>query len=111
MARKTWVQVYDEELGKHVLVPKEEHRLAPTSAYVQGDVENFVSPITKEVVSDRGQLRRHNAEHGVTNSADYSDKFLHDRRVKRENEMTGNTTEARQERRDLIARELSRNGI
>ena len=37
---------------------------------------NFVSPITREVISSRAQLARHNKTHGVTNSADYSGGYI-----------------------------------
>lgn len=108
MSRKSWVQ--DPDTGK--LVPKNEYvrRSNRESASVQGDIEPFVSPITGKTITSRSVLRAHNAEHGVTDSRDYSDSFLKERSTKRINEMTGRTPEAKQERRELIMRELAKHG-
>jgi hypothetical protein len=104
---KSWIQ--DPVTNK--LVPKEEYyRRESRAHFVQGDIEAFVSPITQETITDRGQLRRHMAEHGVTDSRDYSPEFLHKRRIERENIMTGNTEAARQDRIRLITRELDKRG-
>ena len=108
MTRKSYVQCP----VTHKLIPKEEYYAQKeTSVYIQGDIEPFVSPITKEVITDRGQLRRHMKEHGVTDSRDYSPEFMKKRRQERENQMTGNNETARKERRELIARELDKRGI
>ena len=108
MTRKTWVQ--DPETGK--LVPKHEYsrRAGDKSAVVQGDIEPFVSPITGKTITSRSLLRAHNAEHGVTDSRDYSDAYLRRRSEARINEMTGNTAAAKQERRELIMSELAKHG-
>ena len=104
----TWVQC--PETGK--FIPKEEYQRVDVNApYVQGDVQDFVSPITKEVISDRGKLRNHMREHGVTNTADYSESYLKSRSDKRIANMQGTTDKARQERRELISRELTHRGI
>ena len=104
----SWVQ--DPITGK--LVPKEQYVRPQTNApVVHGDVIDFVSPITKELITDRGQLRRHNKKHGVTNSADYSREYIDKRAKKRDDTMTGNTHQARLERRELISRELTKQGI
>ena len=102
MSRKSWVQ--DPKTGK--LIPKEEYRNEPTGHYVQGDIEPFVSPIDKGVISSRSQLRVHNARHGVTDSRDYSHDFMLKRSQQRVAEMTGQTKEAKNERRDLIRRAI-----
>ena len=103
MSRKTWVQ--DPKTGK--LIPKEEYQREGTnSPYIQGDIASFVSPIDGSVITDRGQLRRHMAEHGVTNSQDYSTPFLLDRSKKRIDAMNGNTKEDRAERIKLIRRTM-----
>ena len=109
MTTKSWVQdpVTGKLIPKHLYVPQSENRVP----YIQGDIEPFVSPITKEVISDRGKLRNHMREHGVTHSDDYSKEFLHKRRLAREAEMTGQTSAAKQERREIIERELHRRGI
>ena len=108
MSRKTWVQ--DPDTGK--LVPKHEYvrRGGNASAAVQGDIEPFVSPVTGKTITSRSVLRDHNRTHGVTDSRDYSDSFLAERSTKRINEMIGRTPEAKQERRELIMRELAKHG-
>jgi hypothetical protein len=103
MTRQTWVQ--DPSTGK--LIPKEQYQRGGSDApYIQGDIADFVSPIDGRVISDRGQLRRHMAEHGVTNSQDYSPAFLLDRSKKRDEAMMGNTRQDKADRIDLIRRAL-----
>jgi hypothetical protein len=41
--------------------------------------QDFVSPITREVITSRAQLAKHNKDHGVTNSADYSGGYIENR--------------------------------
>ena len=108
MTRKTWVQ--DPDTGK--LVPKHEYfrRSGAESAAVQGDIEPFVSPVTGKTITSRSVLRDHNRTHGVTDSRDYSGAFLAERNAKRVNEMNGNNPVAKQERRELIMRELEKHG-
>ena len=108
MSRKTWVQ--DPETGK--LVPKHEYNRRPRrdAPAIQGDIEPFISPITRVAITSRNMLRDHNRTHGVTDSRDYSDSFLAERSTKRVNEMTGNNPAAKQERRELIIRELAKHG-
>lgn len=93
------------------LIPRDEYvRPDIRTHHIIGDIESFVSPITQEVITDRAQLRRHNAEHGVTDSRDYSTDFMKKRSDARENEMTGNTPKAKEERRQLLHRALDING-
>ena len=91
-------------------MPKHEYvrRSGPESAAIQGDIEPFVSPITGKTITSRSVLRDHNYAHGVTDSRDYSDTFLAERSAKRINEMTGSTAAAKQERRELIMREMGK---
>ena len=93
-------------------MPKHEYIRRPdgASATIQGDIEPFVSPISGKTITSRSLLRDHNREHGVTDSRDYSDSFLAGRSEQRVNEMTGNTSAAKQERRDLIMKELAKHG-
>lgn len=101
--------VQDPETGK--LVPRGTYQRVDTNApAVHGDIQDFMSPITREIISDRGQLRRHNEKHGVTNSADYSKSFLNGRVKKREQERLGDTAQAKQERRNIIGAELTKRG-
>lgn len=91
------------------LIPRDEYvRPSNGSAYVQGDIESFVSPITQELISDRGQLRRHNKEHGVTNMADYSSEYIAKKSKERDDITTGNTHQAKLERRELLSQAYDR---
>lgn len=106
MTRKTWVQ--DPTTGK--LVPKDEYARRPTntSATVLGDIEPFISPITRRPVNSRSSLRQHNLEHGVTDSRDYSSDFMLDRTAKRARAAQGQTSESRQDRINLIRKEIDK---
>ena len=74
MAKKSWIQID----GK--LIPKEEfHGNNVRGPMVQGDIEPFVSPITKEVIRGRGHLRQHMKQHGVTHADDYSPGWYENR--------------------------------
>lgn len=107
MTKRSWVQ--DPETGK--LIPKEEWYGGRSSApAVYGDIEEFVSPVDGSRITSRSHLRTHNAKHGVTDSRDYSHEFMLSRSHKRIAEMTGQTTAAKQERRELIRRELDKYG-
>lgn len=102
----SWVQCI--KTGK--FIPKEEYYSqesvnAPT---IFGEFKEFISPVTKELITDRGQLRQHNARHGITSSSDYSPEYIAKRAKKRDDEMTGNTAAHRQDRREAIHRALSR---
>lgn len=104
----SWVQC--PETGK--LIPKEEFERPEVDApAVMGDIESFVSPITKEVISDRGQLRRHMKKHGVTNSADYSPEFLAKRRNKSQAEALGTSHQAKRERVSVLREAFDKAGI
>ena len=103
MSRKTWVQ--HPITGK--LIPKDEYVRPDTrSAYVQGDIESFVSPIDGRHITDRSHLRSHNRDHGVTNTADYSEKFMLERSHKRIERMRGQTKEDKAHRIDVIKRQF-----
>lgn len=45
------------------------------SAYIQGDITSFKSPIDGTIISDRGGLRRHMQKHDVVNPLDYKEHF------------------------------------
>lgn len=101
MARKTWVQ--DPETGK--LVPKEKYRRrGPDAPYIQGDIEGVVSPIDGTLLDDRAKLRRHNARHGVTDSRDYSNEYLKEKRESRHRQQA---REGRVDRIETIRRIMS----
>lgn len=95
-------------------------KLIPRGGYTSSDVnapmimkplDPFISPVTKELITDRSQLRRHNKKHGITNSADYSPEFIQKRSNARDDEMTGNTKQAKAERVELIHQVLDNYGV
>ena len=67
------------------LVPAHQYRAPGKPVHeIQGDIEPFISPIDKSIISSRAQLREHNRRHNVTNAADYSPEFIAQRRRQRE---------------------------
>lgn len=109
--RGSWVQ----HPITHELIPKEEYN-SPSdynhkNIMVMGDIEPFISPITKEVISGRRKLRAHMREHGVTNIGDYSTDTLKKNNLERNAKITGSTKEARQERIALLNEALREKGI
>lgn len=103
MSRRSWVQ--DPETGK--LIPKEEwHGRRISGPYVVRDIDPFISPIDGSVITSRPQLDKHNREHGVTNTADYSPEYMLSKTKDRVAEATGQTREAKRERIELIRRQL-----
>ena len=106
MTRKTWIQ--DPTTGK--LVPKHAYNRRPAnaSASIQADIEPFVSPIDGSTISSRSILRQHHADHGVTDSRDFSHEYMLDRSNRRAEAALGQTAEAKQERINLIRRELDK---
>jgi hypothetical protein len=63
------------------LVPRETIAAATSvnAPMVMKPHQDFVSPITREVISSRAQLAKHNKTHGVTNAADYSGDYIGNR--------------------------------
>ena len=60
---------------------KYKHAAAPSrSAYIMKPIEPFKSNIDGTIISDRKQLGEHNKRNGVTNSADYSESYMNNRR-------------------------------
>jgi len=43
--------------------------------FIQGDIEAFVSPIDKSIISDRKQYREHCEKHGVVPAAEFSEAY------------------------------------
>jgi hypothetical protein len=67
------------EAEKYASLPERSHKA----------FEEFISPIDKSVISDRGQLARHNKKHGVTNIADYGPKYFDRRREEMQRQSQG----------------------
>lgn len=105
----SWVQ--NPNPPYNLILKEEYHATDEGGLYIHGDIETFESPIDKSIISDRGQLRKHMKEHGVTNSSDYSHDFMMKRSLARNAEMTGHNPQAQVERRELINQELRKRGI
>lgn len=79
--RSRWVQ--DPKTNK--LVPRDEYyRRKEQGAYIQGDIEPFVSPVDGSLISSRSHLRDHNARHGVVTQAEYGSTHNEAARRRRE---------------------------
>ncbi len=100
MPRNTYVYcpVQKKVVEKGLEIDEEEHR----GPMVIGPLEPFKSPITGELITSRTQLKRHNREHGVTNSADYSPEWYARKQEQRKREMQGDTERQRQERIETL---------
>ncbi len=100
----SWIQ--HPETGK--LIPRDEY-VRPTSEryfFAQGDFDSFVSPVDGSVIDDRGKLRKHMKEHGITQSSDYSPEYYAKKTKAREDALAGEGRAATQERKESIHRIL-----
>lgn len=102
--------VFDQVTGE--MVRKQDYvRTEPTAPVVHGNIKEFISPITREMIHDRKQLRNHNKQHGVTDSRDYSPEFMKKAEHARHDVMTGNTKQAKNERIEMLNEALRKQGI
>ena len=64
-----------------VKIEEHKHKAAHSrSAYIMKPIEEFKSNVDGSIISDRKQLADHNKRNGVTNSADYSESYMNNRR-------------------------------
>lgn len=90
-----WIQ--DPETG--TLIPAHEYRRnAVQTAFVQGDIESFRSPVDGSLISDRAQLREHNHKHGVTDLRDYGDDYFARKEQERQSVLRSDSKAAKQDR-------------
>lgn len=105
---------YDKLSGKVISV-EEWYQLhgnhVGNSAMVMKSFEPFKSTIDGTIINDRRQLAEHNKKHGVTNIADYGEKYFSDAGKRMYNEKIGNTPQAEKERRALLTENLKRAGV
>lgn len=104
----SWIQ---DPVTFELILKENYNKVEADAPYVHGDIESFVSPVTREIISDRAQLRRHNKKHGITDSRDYSEDFKMKTSIARNNIMTGNTPQAKAERLKLLDQALRKQGI
>ena len=74
--------------------------------HILEDIKPFKSPVTGEIISSRSQLRQHNRENGVTNSADYSGEFFKKKQNERTEAIRGNTDADRRHRIEIMREKL-----
>ena len=105
--------VWDSKLGK--LVERGQRQDTGTDAPSVLTMEEFKSPIDGSMISDHGQLRAHNARHGVTNIQDYGDNggkaYFERAEAKRTENINGSSYEAKMERRHELRQALRRGDI
>lgn len=102
-----WIQ--HPETGK--LVPAEEYfRPAADAPMIMGDIDPFVSPIDKSVISSRAKLRAHNKRHGVTDMRDYGDDWFARKAEERARTVRGETAAAKQERIEALRAAIEKSG-
>ena len=65
-----YVQKINED-GSSTFVEIGQDRPSNSGHFVQGDIEPFVSPVDRSVISDRRQLREHNLRNKVMNTAEF----------------------------------------
>jgi len=90
------------------LIPRHEY-VRPTTErhfFAQGDFESFTSPVDGSLIDDRGKLRRHMKDHGITQSSDYSPEYYRKKELAREDARLGEGHAATQERKESIHRIL-----
>jgi hypothetical protein len=102
VSRKSYIQVN----GK--LIPKEEfygNNSRGEAPLIMGDIEPFVSPVTKEVIRGRSHLRQHMKEHGITHADDYSPQWYEQRQKER---IRQQEREGRRERIEIMKRAMEK---
>jgi len=102
-------KTYIQKDGKFIL--KEHYIRPPQGAMIQADIEPFISPITRKVITSRSKLRIHNKRYGVTDLRDYSHELMLKLSHERNNRMTGNNPEAKAERIECVKQTLEKFGL
>jgi len=93
--------IQDSQTGKLVKIGMQE-LIPQRSAFVPKEFQEFQSTLDGSIISDAGQLAKHNRRNGVTNSADYSQDYYAKRGAEMHNMSTGNNAQAKAERLELI---------
>jgi len=101
MAR--WRQVYNEETGKSEFIPIDEAaaRRDGSGTSLHTAFEPFVSPVDGSVISDRRQLREHNARNNVVQTSEYGTEHWETKRKERERLYTGQHSAAEKQARKM----------
>jgi hypothetical protein len=88
-----WIQRINAD-GTSRFEPRDAEALSRDggSAAVHGDIQPFVSPVDGSVISDRKQLREHNARNNVVNSAEFGTQHWDEKRKERDRFYSGEHT-------------------
>lgn len=76
------------------------------TVHIAPTFEPFLSPIDGSMITCPKKLRDHNKRHGVTDIRDYGDDFFRRMSEQMYKEKTGDTPQAREERRQLCYKVL-----
>ncbi len=81
-----WRQVWDEEAGKYVMVPRDEaaRRGSRDGIIVKGKFDAFQSPIDGTAIRTQRQYEDHCKKHNVVPSAEFSPEFYERKAKERE---------------------------
>ena len=101
--------VYIQDPVTHKLIPKEEYKRRfkqligyevnqAKTAFIQGDIEPFISPIDKSIITSKSSLREHNRKHGVTDIRDYGSEYFERKHKERSDTLSSRTCEQRKDR-------------
>jgi hypothetical protein len=100
--------VTDKDTGKVVEVGE---RQVDAKGFVIPDIEAFVSPVDGRIVNTRSELERHNREHGVTDSRDYSKEFIEKKHIERSQATLGMTKADKADRIERLRYAIDKHGI
>ena len=73
-----WRQVWNEELGKHEMVPVDAgavRRDQSAGLIGMGEFEAFVSPVDQTLIRNEREYREHNLRNNVVNAAEFTPEF------------------------------------
>lgn len=98
----------NRETGELTLVDSGHGGGAPRGPAILPDIEPFVSPIDRRVISSRSGLRRHNEEHDVVQHRELGENegqnYFRRANKERVNRLTSQTAQDRRERIDALNR-------
>ncbi|MGI9336885.1 MAG: hypothetical protein ACR2P4_00020 [Gammaproteobacteria bacterium] len=99
--------IWSRRLNK--LVPKTVQDNTDNDApYIQKDIEAFISPIDKSLITSRSTLRQHHKRHGTTDARDYSPAYYAEKAKQRKIDSEGANSADRQERLNAIKASIER---
>ena len=77
------------------LIPIDESSMAHNRVVaIHGDIESFISPVDRSVITDRKQLREHNKRNDVVNSEEFSKEYYAGKAKERDDFFKGKKSRA-----------------